>query len=84
MFGCSVTEPSNWLPYGTTKERGLTFLDKAGKELISSVFKHQSYFNLLSEKTLSEKNEIKELVYSSILEHYCIKADELTINVMED
>lgn len=50
QLGCSISEPSNWVEYGGAKERGLTFLDKEGKELTSAVFMHQPIFQPLSDK----------------------------------
>ncbi len=83
MLGCSVSEPSNWVEHGSTKERGLTFLDKDGNELESVVFQHQSYFNSLKEKTGSEANEIKELIYALLFEHYQINRTDVGITVSE-
>jgi hypothetical protein len=83
IFGCSVSEPSNWVEYGSSLERGLTFLDETGKELDSFVFKHQARFNTLEEKTGSEEKEIKELIHAALLEHYNIPPEEVKIKVSE-
>jgi len=83
IFGCSISEPSNWVDYGTTRERGLTFLDKNGKELDSIVFEHQPYFNSVDEKNVSEKDEIKELIYQFLLKHYHIQPGDIIVKVSE-
>lgn len=83
IFGCSITEPSNWVEYGTTKERGLTFLDKEGKELDSVIFKHQQYFNSLDDKKSSEKNEIKELICQTLFKHYHLNSEDVSVTIIE-
>ncbi|MBD0331045.1 MAG: hypothetical protein ICV66_00155 [Chitinophagaceae bacterium] len=83
ILGCSISEPSNWVEYGSTRERGLTFLDKNGNELQSFVFQHQPYFNSLREKTGSEENEIKEFIYAALSEHYHIDPADVNIIVSE-
>ena len=82
-FGCTISDPSNWLEYGATKERGLTFIDKLGKELDSGIFKHQSYFHLLPEDADDEKEEIYQLVYHALSEHFPFQDDEVRIVVNE-
>lgn len=71
------------MEYGATKERGLTFLDKDGKELDSVVFKHQQYFNSLNDKTISEKSEIKELVRQVLFKHYHLNSEDVSVTVVE-
>lgn len=83
IFSCSISEPSNWVEYGSTKERGLTFLDKNGKELNSIIFEHQPYFNLLEEKSVSEKEEIRELVYQALLKHYHLAPTDISVTVKD-
>ena len=83
IFSCSISEPSNWVDYGTTRERGLTFLDKNGKELDSIVFEHQPYFNSIKEKSISEKEEIRELIFQVLLKHYQLRPTDITITVSE-
>ena len=82
-FGCSVSEPSSWVEYGTTKERSLTFLDQNGQELNSSVFPHQPYFNSLADKMETEIDEIKEFIYSKLSEHFHLAPDNVEITVAE-
>ena len=82
-FGCTISEPSNWIERGLTEERGLTFVDQKGEEIDSSVFKHQPYFNPHNEKMEKEAEEIKDFVYSSLLEHYQFGVDEVKVLVSE-
>lgn len=83
IFGCSISEPSNWVAYGSTRERGLTFLDENGKELESIVFEHQPLFNSVDDKNLSEKNEIKELIFQALVKNYRIDPGAISIQVTE-
>jgi hypothetical protein len=83
IFGCSISEPSNWFSYGFTKERGLTFLDNKGKELESDIFAHQPVFSSVHDKNISEKNEIKDLIYQALLKNYDIHPSDVTIEVTE-
>ena len=83
IFGCSISEPSNWFTYGSTKERGLTFLDNTGKELDSTVFEHQPVFSSVDDKNSSEENEIKDLIYQALLKNYDIQPSDVTIEVSE-
>jgi hypothetical protein len=82
-FGCSVSEPSNWIEYGSTDDRGLTFLDKEGKELASPVFVHQPVFNALSSGSDSEIAEIREYVFQVLSKHYSVTAADVRIKVRE-
>ena len=83
-FGCTISEPSNWIERGLTEDRGLTFVDQKGEEIDSSVFKHQPYFNPHSEKMDKEAEEIKDFVYSSLLEHFPFGTDEVKVLVSEN
>ena len=83
IFGCSVTEPSNWVEYGGTIERGLTFLDYDGKELDSPVFEHQPVFYSLAHKEIPEKEEIRELVCQALSKHYQLPLDDVSVLVVE-
>jgi hypothetical protein len=83
ILGCSISEPSNWVTYASTKERGLTFLDENGKELDSIVFEHQPLFNSVDDKNLSEKNEIKELICQALFKNYHISPEGVIINVTD-
>ena len=83
ILGCSISEPSNWVTYASTRERGLTFLDENGKELDSIVFEHQPMFNSVDDKSLSEKNEIKELIYQTLFKNYHISPEEIIIHVTD-
>lgn len=77
-FGCSVSEPSNWLEPGSTLERGLTFLDVMGHELHSDAFIHLRTFPRPDVKT-SEKKEIEALIFNRIFEVFHI--DPTTVHV---
>lgn len=81
VLGCSISEPSNWVEYGTTTERGLTFLDRQGRELISPVFLHQPF--LTSSNAENEIDEIKVLIFDSLAKHYAITPEDIKIRVAE-
>lgn len=83
ILGCSVSEPSNWVEYGSTKERGLTFLDKDGCELTSSIFLHQAYFASVKNKEENEIDEIKKFVFNALNKYYPITQDDVKIRVAE-
>ena len=83
-FGCTISEPSNWVERGLTEERGLTFVDQKGEEIDSIVFKHQPYFNPRNEKMDKEEEEIKDFVYLSLLEHFPFGIDEVKVLVSEN
>ena len=83
-FGCTISEPSNWIERGLTEERGLTFVDQKGEEIDSSIFKHQPYFNPHQDKKDKEEEEIKDLVYSTLLEHYPFENDDVKVLVSEN
>lgn len=79
-LGCSITEPSNWSE-GLTLERGLTFLDKDGRELTSEVFTHIPVFSKTS-KT-SEKKEIEEMICKRIKDTLGIDVSNINVRVSE-
>jgi hypothetical protein len=81
-FRCSISEPSVWLTPGITTERGLTFQDKKGNTLNSSLFKHQAYFQG-NQTSRSETAEIEELIYTIITEHYHIIRADIKVKVSE-
>lgn len=81
VLGCSISDPSNWVEYGSVKERGLTFLDREGRELTSPVFLHQPI--LTSSNTESEIDEIKTLIFDSLAKHYAITPEDVKIRVAE-
>ncbi len=83
-FGCSISEPSNWIQRGTTTERGLTVLNGKGTEIKSFIFKHQPFFNPDTERTLKEENEIETFVYESLAEHYSLETGQVKIVVKKD
>lgn len=79
-FDCAISEPSVWLSPGTTTEKGLTFLDKKGNQLVSSIFKNQAFFKTDIDVSQTEENAIENLIYAVLFEHYHFeKAD---VNVM--
>lgn len=83
VFGCSISEPSNWVEYGSTKEKGLTFLDKNGHELASPVFIHQPYFPPTKNNAEAEADEIKQFVLDALARHYPITLADVKIKVVE-
>ena len=80
-LGCSISEPSNWVEYGSTSERGLTFLDKNGRELESSIFIHQPYFYLPKVEEESEAHEIMHFIFKTLSTHFSITSDDVKIKV---
>lgn len=82
QFGCSVTEPSNWITERQTLERGLTFLDHDGHELNSEIFVHLPTFPRTATKS-KEKLEIKAHICDRIRECYHIEPSDLLIHIME-
>lgn len=82
-FRCVISEPSVWLTNGNTTERGLTFLNKNGSKLNSSLFKHQAYFHRAENRLTSEEKEIEELIYNIIVEHYHIVRPYIRVKVSE-
>ena len=83
-FGCTISEPSNWIERGATEDRGLTFTDEKGDEINSSVFKHQHLFNPGSENILKESQEITDLIYLALLENFQLEVTEVKVVVNED
>lgn len=83
VLGCSISEPSNWVEYGSTKERGLTFLDENGRELTSPVFVHQPYFIPMADNDESEVAEIRSFVVDALARHRSVKPDDILIKVAE-
>ena len=77
-FGCAVSEPSSWLAPGTL-EKGLTFLNKKGNLLHSSIFKNQAYFH--TDRTSSEEGGIELLVYAILFEHYHFEKNDIQVVV---
>jgi hypothetical protein len=77
-FGCVVSEPSSWLT-PETLEKGLTFLDKKGNLLHSSIFKHQAYFH--ADIAASEERGIELLVSASLFEHYNFEKNDIKVLV---
>jgi hypothetical protein len=82
-FGCTISEPSNWVERGLTEERGLTFIDQTGEEINSLIFKHQPYFNPHNEEMIKEEEEIRDLVYSSLNEHCPLGTEDVKVLVNE-
>jgi len=83
VLGCSISEPSNWVEYGSTTERGLTFLDRKGNELSSPVFQHQPYFPSSQHDRRSESDEIKHFVYEALSKHYPVTPAVVKVRVDE-
>ncbi len=83
VFGCSISEPSNWVEYGSTKERGLTFLDREGHELASPIFKHQPYFTSPEDREESEVDEIKRHIFNALARHCLLTPADVKIKVTE-
>ncbi len=69
-FACEVSDPSIWLSPGTTTEKGLTFLDKKGKQLVSSIFRNQAYFEPDKMHSATDEKAIESLIYTILFEHY--------------
>jgi hypothetical protein len=83
VFGCSVSEPSNWVEYGSTKERGLTFLNGEGHELASPIFQHLPYFTAPGEKVDNEVDEIKRHIIDTLTRYFVLAPLNVKIKVTE-
>lgn len=69
-FDCAISEPSVWLLPGSTTEKGLSFLDKSGNPLNSSIFKNQAYFHTDTAQGESEEKALETLVYAILFDCY--------------
>ncbi|MEO8403122.1 MAG: hypothetical protein ABI480_00950 [Chitinophagaceae bacterium] len=82
-FDCSISEPSIFLEAGTTTEKGLTFLDKKGNQLVSSIFKNQAFFKQDTEHAQSEEKAIEALIYDVLYEHYHFEKADVKVIVAQ-
>ena len=78
-FDCVISEPSVWLFPGTTSERGLSFVDKNGKALRSSIFKDLAFFYM--ENAPTEEKAIESLISSNLFEHYSFEKADIKVIV---
>lgn len=81
-FDCLVSEPSLWLAVGLTSEKGLSFLDKQGGPLRSSVFKDQAYFGQ-PDDTSEQKEEkaIAAFIHQSLFVVYHFETKHVKVKV---
>lgn len=78
-FDCLVSEPSIWIDAGTTTAKGLSFVDKSGGQLNSSLFRNQAFFHV--ENDQSEEKAIESLVYTTLFEHYSFEKSDVKVIV---
>ena len=81
IAGCSISEPSNWVVSDNQHDRGLTFLDRNGKEVESEVLRHQKIFHAAPENGPNEEEEISSFLRMVLREHYLIDEDHVRITV---
>ena len=79
-FGCFITEQGQPDKTGQRDERNLIFIDSEGKELNSFVFEDLAFFFKLN-KEISEVQEIKTLIYTTLKESYGIESSDVEVDV---
>jgi hypothetical protein len=79
-FDCLVSEPSLWLAVGLTSEKGLSFLDKQGGPLRSTVFKDQAYFGEAG-KPQKEEKAIVAFIHQSLFSVYQFETKSVKVKV---
>jgi hypothetical protein len=80
-FDCLISEPSLWLAVGLTSEKGLSFLDKQGGPLRSSVFKDQAYFGQKDAKEQTEEKAITAFIHQSLFAVYNFETKHVKVKV---
>lgn len=80
-FDCLVSEPSLWLAVGLTSEKGLSFLDKQGGPLRSSVFKDQAYFEQMDDSGQKEESAIAAFIHQSLFVVYHFETKHVKVKV---
>lgn len=81
-FDCLVSEPSIWLAAGLTSEKGLSFLDKQGGPLRSSVFKDQAYFGEPNAAGQKEEEAIIAFIHWSLWSVYQCDTKHIKVKVI--
>ncbi|MBC7946270.1 MAG: hypothetical protein H7Y42_00210 [Chitinophagaceae bacterium] len=80
-FDCEVSDPSSWLEPGTSTQRGLTFLDKKGNQLDSSIFRNMAFFDLDGMRSASDEKAIETLIYKLLYDHYQFEKADVSVTV---
>ena len=80
-FDCLVSEPSLWLAIGLTSEKGLSFLDKQGGPLRSTVFKDQAYFGEADAPEQKEEKAIVAFIHQSLFLVYHFETKHVKVKV---
>jgi hypothetical protein len=80
-FDCLISEPSLWLAVGLTSEKGLSFLDKQGGPLRSSVFKDQAYFGEADSSEQKEEKAIVAFIHQSLFGVYNFETKHVKVKV---
>jgi hypothetical protein len=83
-FDCLVSEPSIWLAAGLSSEKGLSFLDKQGGPLRSSVFKDQAYFGQPDSSPQKEENAIIAYIHATLSGLYLFETKHVKVKVTLD
>ena len=78
-FDCAISEPSIWLLPGSTTAKGLSFLDKKGNPLNSSIFKNQAFFN--GDDAQAEEKSIEKMVYGVLFDSYSFEKSDTKVIV---
>jgi hypothetical protein len=82
-FDCLISEPSIWLADGLTTEKGLSFLDKQGGPLRSSVFKDQAYFGEPDAAGPKEEDAIIAFIHWSLFNVYQCDTKHIKVKVIK-
>ena len=80
LFNALISDPSNLVPLGNTKQRGLSFLDTEGILLTNPVLKHIPVMNKLP-YPITEEDEISNVISQSLHEYYTLKSEDVTIHI---
>jgi hypothetical protein len=80
-FDCCISDPSAWLTPAPGNGMGLTFLDKAGSQLDSAIFRNQAFFNPEQLPVNAEPQIIAKLVYANLFEHYRFEPKDIKVSV---
>lgn len=79
-FGVLITDPSNLVPSGSTKKRGLSFLDKEGIVMEHKALKHVPIWDK-PPYPITEEDEIAILIRKKIGDYFKVNGDQLNVQV---
>ena len=81
QFGALISDPSNLVPGGSTKQRGLSFLNTEGIKMQEAAFKHVPIMNK-HPYPITEEDEITDVVYKQLAEGYKLQASDFLVHIM--